>query len=130
MSTAARIANLSIDKQASLFAVAKLTSTEVEAYKLRHGFADGFSHTFDEVAAALNGTNAEIVEIIDSANQKLSDYVGIVERDMPLGVYLDPGSASAEQIAELLTELSRLYRMLGGSGISFARTDIEEPVVV
>jgi len=44
-----------------------------------------------------------------------------------LVLLLDPGSATAEEIAELLYEFSTLYRMLGGSGITFSTTDAREP---
>lgn len=36
---------------------------------------------------------------------------------------IDPGSASAEEIAEYLSELSKLYRMMGGSGIRFTQAE-------
>ena len=44
-----------------------------------------------------------------------------------LSVVLDPGAAPAEAIGELFAELSRLYRQLGGSGITFSTTDIRCP---
>lgn len=37
----------------------------------------------------------------------------------PLVLRIAPGSASPEQIAELLTALSDLNRMMGGSGIKW-----------
>ncbi len=45
----------------------------------------------------------------------------------PLQLLIDPGSATSEEIGELLFELSTLYRMIGGSGISFTMTDVREP---
>jgi cold shock protein len=45
-------------------------------------------------------------------------------------VLVDPGCATADEISELLFELSTLYRMLGGSGISFVLSEMKEPVVV
>jgi hypothetical protein len=44
-----------------------------------------------------------------------------------LSMLIDPGTAPAEEIARLLTELSTLYKMLGGSGITFQVTDCREP---
>lgn len=38
----------------------------------------------------------------------------------PLVLYIAPGTATAEQIAELLTALSDLYRLMGGSGIQWS----------
>ena len=40
----------------------------------------------------------------------------------PLVLLLDPGTATAEEIGQLLFEFSTLYRMLGGSGITFTTT--------
>lgn len=45
----------------------------------------------------------------------------------PLVLLLDPGTATAEEISQLLFEFSTLYRMLGGSGITFTTTDAREP---
>ena len=45
----------------------------------------------------------------------------------PLVLLLDPGTASAQEIGQLLYEFSTLYRMLGGSGITFTTTDAREP---
>lgn len=45
----------------------------------------------------------------------------------PLVLLLDPGTATGEEIAQLLYEFSTLYRMLGGSGITFTVTDAREP---
>ena len=49
-------------------------------------------------------------------------------RDAPaLVLLLDPGTATAEEIGQLLLEFSTLYRMLGGSGITFTKQDAREP---
>ncbi|WP_286763561.1 cold-shock protein [Rhodopirellula sp. UBA1907] len=53
----------------------------------------------------------------------------LYESTPPLTVLLDPGIASPEELSELLTELSTLYRMLGGSGLTFTITEVKEPVV-
>lgn len=45
---------------------------------------------------------------------------------LALVLLLDPGTATAEEISELLYEFSTLYRMLGGSGITFTMTDARE----
>ncbi len=49
--------------------------------------------------------------------------------DDSLTILVDPGSASSDEISELLLELSTLYRMLGGSGVAFTVTYVKEPVV-
>lgn len=48
----------------------------------------------------------------------------------PLTILINPGSATAQEIASLLTEISTLYRMLGGSGITFTRAEAREGVLV
>ena len=54
--------------------------------------------------------------------------IGAEAVDSPhLVLLLDPGTATAEEIGELLFEFSTLYRMLGGSGITFTTTDAREP---
>jgi len=44
-----------------------------------------------------------------------------------LAIYVDPGSASAEAVGELLSEISHLYRMIGGSGITFTNSGVAFP---
>lgn len=39
-------------------------------------------------------------------------------------IVIDPGSATPEEIGELLHEISVLYRMIGGSGITFVPTEV------
>jgi hypothetical protein len=48
-------------------------------------------------------------------------------RFKPLTFLVDPGEASPEEIGELLAEVSKLYRMVGGSGITFSMTDVRRP---
>jgi len=48
----------------------------------------------------------------------------------PLTLLIDPGTASAHDLAQLFIELSILYRMAGGSGITFKATDAYLPVEV
>jgi 3-dehydroquinate dehydratase len=36
-----------------------------------------------------------------------------------LGILIDPGTASKEEIASILTSLSGIFRLIGGSGIEF-----------
>ena len=44
-----------------------------------------------------------------------------------LAVYVEPGSASPTQIGELLAEISALYRIMGGYGISFVFEESRNP---
>lgn len=45
-----------------------------------------------------------------------------------LDLLLDPGSASAEDLSELLFEISKLYRLVGGRGIQFTVADSRSSV--
>ena len=48
--------------------------------------------------------------------------------DVPsFGFLLDPGSATPHELAKLFTEISLLYRKLGGNGLQFTVTDCREP---
>ncbi|MCH8046324.1 MAG: hypothetical protein IID44_21660 [Planctomycetes bacterium] len=46
----------------------------------------------------------------------------------PLEFLVDPGSASAEEIADVYAEIKRLYRVLGGEDLEFRLTDCREPI--
>lgn len=41
------------------------------------------------------------------------------QNDPVVRLIIEPGTASAEEIGEFLAELSKLYRMMGGSGIKY-----------
>lgn len=58
----------------------------------------------------------------------IPDYTRRVQAQLkePFTLHLDPGTASPEEIGQLLHEISKLYQMLGGSGITFTPTEIEE----
>jgi cold-inducible RNA-binding protein len=48
----------------------------------------------------------------------------------PFTFVVDPGTASPEEIGGLLAEISKLYRMMGGSGITFRAVDVRSPLEV
>ena len=48
----------------------------------------------------------------------------------PIHVYIDPGDASTELIAELYANLDALYRSLGGSGLKFVNDERRMPIEV
>lgn len=64
----------------------------------------------------------------DEAQQPTQDFEEKQAYDniSPMELLVDPGTASTEEIGELLFELSTLYRMIGGSGVSFTMTDVRE----
>jgi hypothetical protein len=55
--------------------------------------------------------NPKVIRQVDSA------------ADPILRVIVDPGAASAKEIADVLSDLSILYRRIGGSGINFTPDD-------
>ena len=57
---------------------------------------------------------------------RLSLTTGAPEQDgqLVLRVVIKPGTASAEQVGAYLAEISKLYRMCGGSGISWTLEDV------
>jgi len=87
------------------------------------------------LALHLGDVREEVLELL-RASQESEEGVetqapegqGIQAHD-PLVLLLDPGSASPQEIAALFLELSTLYRMLGGSGITFKFIDAKDPVV-
>jgi RNA recognition motif-containing protein len=48
----------------------------------------------------------------------------------PVQLLINPGAATPHEIGELLAEFSKLYRMLGGSGITFALKHVRTPAEV
>ena len=64
-------------------------------------------------------------EEVDSNAETAEPY----EELEPLGILIDPGDASAEELGELFYEISELYRMMGGSGIDFRVSEVREGVV-
>jgi len=42
-----------------------------------------------------------------------------------LEITVSPGTATSEQIGELLAEISILYRMMGGAGLTFSKDQIK-----
>ena len=44
--------------------------------------------------------------------------------DKPLKIVIDPGDAPPEFIADILSDISRLYRKAGGSGITFVFDEV------
>jgi hypothetical protein len=70
------------------------------------------------------GLSNQLTETIRQANEFAEKLATSVE---PLEFLLDPGSASAEEIGELFAEISKLYRMMGGTPIRFVMADCREP---
>ncbi len=56
-----------------------------------------------------------------------AEAVQVASMPLPLTIYVKPGTAPPEEIGELLAEISSLYRMLGGSGITFSLEGLYTP---
>lgn len=53
------------------------------------------------------------------ASDDVDILLGIPQPPSPVKLNIDVGTATAEEMSELLQELSTLYRMCGGSGLSY-----------
>lgn len=60
-------------------------------------------------------------KLIDSIIEQMDQFDGTEE----LEIHIEPGTATAEQIGEFLGKLSILYRLMGGSGLSFNKDNIK-----
>jgi hypothetical protein len=58
--------------------------------------------------------NEELIEVEEEANR--------------LVIYVEPGTASPEDIGLLMVEISNLYRMVGGTGINFKPEEVRLPI--
>lgn len=68
---------------------------------------------------------------LDSYINNLQEYFiyrdAIISENSTLNLLIQPGTATKEDIGSLLSELSKLYRMLGGTGINFKLEGIRNP---
>ena len=62
--------------------------------------------------------------LIDELSRLLDQIAFQYDVEEPLALIIDPGTAKPEEIGELLHEISNLYRMVGGSGLTFRATEI------
>ena len=49
----------------------------------------------------------------------------MTKEQKPLTFLIDPGTATAEELADIFQEISKLYRMIGGSGLDFKNAEFE-----
>lgn len=64
---------------------------------------------------------------VNVLKSQYSDFLEITDKltgNETLKIHIDPGSATAEKIGEYLQELSKLYQMIGGSGITFSQNNV------
>jgi hypothetical protein len=122
----------SLQLRESYAALRVLSYREREILKLRLGLSeDGHVFSLEEVGHIFKIVSDEVASIERTALEKLVSALGSSEPQGAdkLNVLVDPGSATAEEVSELLLELSTLYRMIGGTGITFALTDVREPAI-
>jgi len=62
--------------------------------------------------------------------QWVEDFMDILtkSRKNTLHINIDPGSATPKEIGEFLAEFSKLYRMIGGSGLTFESFGVSQVV--
>ncbi len=93
---------------------ANLEGANLERVRMREVDLERYKSIFGEI----------FVEPIIITQEKLKQqsYQDI----QPLELLIDPGEATAEDLAELFHELSKLYRMMGGSGLDFRMRGVRE----
>ena len=105
------------------------SESDLQLLKLvRKNFAHDGGVNIADIAANLGMSFSGVAEKLGRVLMRLRS-VEPQPAQPALGVIVDPGDATPEEVAELFVELSMLYRMLGGSGISFSITDVKEPAV-
>jgi hypothetical protein len=72
--------------------------------------------------------NLDRANAIDALAAELESQANLTSD--ALSLLVEAGSAPPDDIGALLSELSKLYRMVGGSGITFVPTEIRNPEVM
>jgi len=102
------------------------------------------TNQINDLAADLNLASDSIQEQVKQLKEhlELKEYIDVpkmfeqskmLKNDHPInqiGISIDQGSASDDKIAELLADISILYRMMGGSGINFEPSGVHHIAVV
>ncbi|MFC4096437.1 hypothetical protein [Euzebyella saccharophila] len=78
------------------------------------------------------GFNLEIrMKDLQSYQEELKEYLlykdAKISENSNISLLIQPGTASKEDVGNLLSELSKLYKMVGGSGITFRLDEIRNP---
>ncbi len=105
------------------------TLSEEDRKLLNLKYTDGLSAT--EIAANLNISRYEVTTRIRQALTFIRKRYEFKSNTDMFGIKLliNRGTATPNEIAELLFEISKLYRIVGGSGITFSPINIKESVV-
>lgn len=100
------------------------TMSRFYAQRLNHSYV-GTEHfllalieTGKEAGTILENHGLDLAKVEGAINEEL-DPLNAFNSYPPLRLFVDPGQAPDEVIAEILSDLSLLYRLKGGSGITF-----------
>ena len=105
----------------------QIPNIQIIAYSGFGGSADLPKLLFDNVVIKGFETPRKILDIV---KQNVTGHNRLLETDASsLNILIDPGTAQAEDIAELFSAISTLYRMVGGPGVDFRVTDAREPIL-
>jgi len=105
---------------------------------LGKAYSDTFGEAYGQAKQYSAGLRwfEEGVRSIDSSDEAFERLMAALDAaaaedqgDGPISFVVDPGSATPEEVGELLAEISSLYRMIGGSGITFKETGVREAEV-
>ena len=107
-----------------------------EAIKLNHNYI-ATEHIFLGLLREKEGVALQVLMNLGKSPEKArmevlkrisaNEAVDQSSHPKPVHFLLDPGSATADEVAELYCEISKLYRMMGGSGVRFTVTDCRLP---
>jgi hypothetical protein len=104
---------MSLDKVSAI--LASLTARQREVIRKIFSTRNLHSQDLDDVR-----------EILCAFSSVPSTLMKVQETFLPLTLLIDPGTAAADDLAEFLAGISNLYRMMGGSGVTFRLIDVRE----
>jgi hypothetical protein len=106
---------MSLDKVSAI--LASLTARQREVIRKIFSTRNLHSQDLDDVREILCAFSSVPSTLMKEAVQ---------ETFLPLTLLIDPGTAAADDLAEFLAGISNLYRMMGGSGVTFRLIDVRE----
>ena len=89
-----------------------------------------FRSVLQHLSDAVQALQFQKLKEVVLEHEEIAPLDRVSDASSVLNVLIDPGSASSEEIAELLVEISTLYRMMGGSGLKFTRGETRQPAAV
>ena len=95
----------------------------VESYRRRIMRKLGVDNVVDLVKRGVG------MGLVDLGGSQQQNARGFEPEPHPLEILIDPGDATAKDLAQLFAGLSTLYKMTGGTGIDFRIIETREPAI-